>query len=183
MTQTLGPAATGNGPAAIGVVIPMTQPVPIVAGRGRMYVNGDWRLNVVGGNYQATADEIDSGMALAMSIPMGSFKADPTLGNSLHQIKYLGTPSLHTDVANRIYTSNPTARFIANGDVAIISIREETSKLGLTVHVDYTKPKLGGPRKSASYVPGGSPTDGQHNGITQNDGATLIAANGEGVWL
>lgn len=183
MTQPFGPVATGDGPASIGVTTPMTDLLPIVANRGRMYINGDWRLNVVGGNYQGTADEIDAGMALAMGVQQGQFKADPTLGNTIGQIKYLGGNKLHSDIVNRINTSNPTARYLANGDVAIVSIREEVKSGRLYVHVDYTKPKLGGPRKSAKYVPGGAPTDGQHNGITQNDGDMLVAANGEGVWL
>lgn len=183
MTQPFGPYPSGTGPAAIGAPIGLVKLVSIVPARGRLYTANDWKLALVGGDYLATADEIDSGMTLAMSIPQGSFKPDPTLGNTINQIKYLDSIKLHSDVVNRVNNSNPTARFLANGDVAIVRVREKISRLGLTVHVDYDKPKLGGARKSAKYVPGGAPTDGRHNGMTQSDGNTLVTSTGEGLWL
>jgi len=180
-----GTAPTGTGPGAVAIPIPMAPLVQLVTPRGRLYdgVSRDWRLNVVGGDIAATVDEIDEGMALALSVPQGSFKAVPSLGNTLGEIKYLGMVNLHSDVVNRVKTSNPTARYLANNDVAIVKIWEETRGGYLVVHVDYTKPKLGGARKKASYVPGGAPVDGQHNGATQGDGNTLTTSNGEGVWL
>lgn len=183
MSSPFGRYPSGSGPAAVGIQIPLTQQVAVVAPRGRLYAKGDWQLSLVGGNNQGTADEIDEGMCLAMSVKQGSYKPDPTIGNSLDQIKYLGGPKMHSDVVNRIMASQPTARYLSNGDVAIVSIREDISRQGMTVHVDYDKPKLGGPRKSATYVPGGAPTDGRHNGITQSDGNTLTTSGGEGVWL
>jgi hypothetical protein len=183
MTQLFGRYPSGSGPASVSLPIPLAQQVPVVPARGRLYVAQDWRLNVVGGDYQATADEIDAGMSIAMSVIQGSYKPDKTIGNTLNQIKYLGTPQQHSDVVNRVNNSNPTARLLASGDVAIASVREEVTRFGMTVHVDYWKPKLGGPRKTASYVPGGAPQDGKHNGMTQSDGTTVTTSNGEGIWL
>jgi hypothetical protein len=175
----------GIGPADTAPPTQLAPLVPIVPARGRYYDGAvrDWRLNVVGGNYYATVDEIDAGMMLAMCIQQGSFKADTTIGNTIAQIKYLNTAKLHTDVSNRVMAANPLAAYVASGDVAIVSIREEVVNRALYVHVDYNKPKLGGLRKTASYVPGGAPSNGQHNGITQGDGNTLTASTGEGVWL
>lgn len=56
------------------------------------------------------------------ALPRGSMKASASTGNTLHEIKYLGGPSMQAQVESAWRAANPLKRLVENGDVTIVRI-------------------------------------------------------------
>lgn len=97
---------------------------PYVAG-GLVYdaESQDLELNATTGQLKGIS-WVDEGVWMS-SLPRGSMKASPTTGNTIHLIKYLGGPTLQSDVESAWYDANPLKRLIANNDVTIKQIKVE----------------------------------------------------------
>lgn len=108
----------------------------------------DWSM--VGSKFEpVTANE--QAVVLSIAVKQGSVKSSPSTGCTLHEIKYLGSSSIATDVSDRVYNSNPLARLLAEGRVSIEKIDHQVSKYGLKVAV-YFKDLEVDPNKLAGPV-------------------------------
>lgn len=85
-------------------------------------------------NYKAVTP-VEQGVALSLCVRQGDIKSSPTTGNTLHEIVYLGNSDLGADISDRVLTSNPLARFIAERQAEVVLIDHEETQNGFKVAV------------------------------------------------
>jgi hypothetical protein len=86
---------------------------------------------------------IDQGVALSLTVRLGSVRSAPGVGNALHEVDPYA-PSAESDVRKRVLAAYPLSRYLADGSVTIKKIEFETRKHGgLLVSVQYTNERLG----------------------------------------
>jgi hypothetical protein len=121
----------GKSPAGIAPVSPYsTAPTKAIAAEVQ-YLGQSADYNEI------PADPIDVDVALSLSIPRGSCRHAPDLGNLLHTISPLGQPDEQQRADEYVRTSNPLAQRIAAGDVTIRSVDTQHAESGLIVTVGY----------------------------------------------
>lgn len=152
MTAGLYPG--GIGPAGVAPTVSghTTTPKRPVAIRYEG-VTRDWAHDA-DANYKAVTP-VEQGVALALCVKQGDIKSSPTTGNTLHEIEYLGGPDLGADIRDRVLTSNPLARLIADGEAEVTKIDHEEAPNGFKVAVyfkDLTADKNRVLRADASVV-------------------------------
>lgn len=89
---------------------------------------------------------VDSGMAMALCVRAGSCKSVPTMGNRLHEIKYLGSASLAEDVRSAVMSAVPLARYVAEGKAVVTRVEHRERPSGLEVSVSYVNLVTADPR-------------------------------------
>lgn len=121
---------------------PSAPPVTAVHEARRLYSNPlDYRLDAKG--RLIAGHPVDQGMALSMSVEKGSIKSAPEVGNELRKVA-IGTARTEADVQDRVLSSFPLSRYVAEQDVKILRIRhEERPAGGLLVSVDYRNLRTG----------------------------------------
>jgi hypothetical protein len=121
----------GSSPAGLGLsgadpVIPGSDPrKTIVAAMRYEGLTKDWELDA-NENFAAVTPN-EQAIVLAIAVKQGELRSSPTTGNTLHEILYLGSPNLGTDITNRVLSANPIARLIAAGSVSIDRIDYQVS--------------------------------------------------------
>jgi hypothetical protein len=142
--EMAGSSLSGFDAAVVGVTPKRT----VVAAMRYEGSSKDWEL-VAGGNFAAVTPN-EQGAALSMAIKKGSIKSSPDTGNTLHEIIYLGSPNLETDITNRVMSSNPISRLVAENSISIDKILYQVTKYGLKVatyfrDLDVDPNRLAGP--------------------------------------
>ncbi len=134
MTVYLSPSET---PAGFG---PFQQPTPI----GSRIVptalqwDGATRQWVLSGDQFASVHPVDQAMMIGCCFRRGSVPSAPDVGNTVFEIRSLGSSNVRDDAESRIRSANPVARLLAEGKVAIKSVDAEVSQWGrLLVAVTY----------------------------------------------
>jgi hypothetical protein len=124
-----GYAPAGVAPSESGYTTTPKRPVAIrYEGSTR-----DWALDSAA-NYKAVTT-VEQGVALSLCVKQGDIKSSPTTGNTLHEIEYLGGSDLGADIRDRVLTSNPLARLIADGEAEVTRIDHEEAMNGFKVAV------------------------------------------------
>lgn len=93
----------------------------------------DWALDAEA-NYKAVTP-VEQAVVLSICVRQGDIKASPTTGSTLQEIVYLGGDDLGADIRDRVLTSNPLARLIADGEAEVVDIRHEEAPSGFKVAV------------------------------------------------
>src|SRR6478735_2864046 len=149
MSTGAGSSGAGSSLSGVDVVAvgttPKKSPVPALRYEGSVR---DWTLNQYGQFEAVTPNE--QAVVLSICVKKGSVLSSPNTGSTFHEIEYLGSPNLGTDVTNRVMSSNPISRLVASGSVSISKVEYQVTKLGLKVAVYFvdleTDPnKLSGP--------------------------------------
>lgn len=96
-------------------------------------ITRDWALDSAA-NYKAVTP-VEQGVALSLCVKQGDIKSSPTTGNTLHQIEYLGGADLGADIRDRVLTSNPLARLVADREAEVTKIDHEEAANGFKVAV------------------------------------------------
>lgn len=90
----------------------------------------DSRGRYVGGH------AVDQGMALSLLVRQGSIASAPNVGHTLHEVE-IGVQSTASDVRDRVLSSYPLSRYVADQLVEILDIEHEELDSGLKVAVSY----------------------------------------------
>lgn len=86
---------------------------------------------------------VDHEVALAVLVELGTIASSPATGSTLRRVKYLGGPTLKTEVAERLRTA--VARPLQGGDIQELSITvETTTPWALFVRFEYVNKRLAG---------------------------------------
>ncbi len=93
----------------------------------------DWELDADNNFVAVTPNE--QAAVLSVVVRQGSIKSSPETGSTLHEIVYLGSPNLGTDVTNRVMSSNPLSRLVSENKVSVEKIDYQATKSGLKVAV------------------------------------------------
>lgn len=134
MSTGAGSYSAGSGFAGVdGVVVGVTPKKTVVAAMRYEGSVKDWQLDA--NNNFAAVTPNEQAVVLSIAVKQGSVKSSPTTGNTLHEILYLGSQNLGSDITNRVMTSNPIARLVAAGSVSIEKIEYQATKIGLKVAV------------------------------------------------
>lgn len=126
------PIALGGSPAGIDPVAPYATPPTLSPVPAVQYLGQTHDYNAI------PADPIDVDVALSLAVPQGSCRHAPLAGNLLHTINPLGRPDQHQTIVDMVNTSNPIARRLQAGDIAIVSVEDAVDQNGqLRVRVGY----------------------------------------------
>ncbi|MBA2687504.1 MAG: hypothetical protein H0U64_05340 [Gemmatimonadaceae bacterium] len=93
----------------------------------------DWALDELD-NYKAVTPT-EQAVVLSICVRQGDIKSSPKTGSTLQEIVYLGGEDLGADIRDRVLTSNPLARLIADGQAEVTDIRHEETPSGFKVAV------------------------------------------------
>lgn len=104
----------------------------------------DLRLNADG--QIAGVHPVDEGMAMSLCVEAGSCKAVPRMGNTLRQIRYLGSPTLAEDVRSAVMSAFPLSQYVADAKVLITKIEHRVWRSGLEVTISYVNLLTADPR-------------------------------------
>lgn len=95
----------------------------------------DWALADTGQYRSVTSTE--QGMILSICVTQGQIKSNVTLGNTLSDIQYLGSPNLQADCEDRVRNSNPAKALVAAGKAKIVRVIVQTAKGRLQVEMQF----------------------------------------------
>lgn len=116
-----GSVGAGLGLSGVNPIIPGADPKKTRV-RAMRYEGSskDWQLDA--NNNFAAVTPNEQGVVLSLAIRQGDIKSSPSTGNTLHQIAYLGSENLGSDISNRVLLSNPIARLLSAGSISIDKI-------------------------------------------------------------
>lgn len=118
-TYSLDSAPFGDAPVVTSAKrIPVNPAAPWYEG-----LTQDWAVDPDG--RIKSLHPIDSGVQLAMFVQQGELPNAPTTGNTLLACNELGTKRQHGEVVRIINSANPIARYVSEGSITILDIRDE----------------------------------------------------------
>jgi hypothetical protein len=94
---------------------------------------------------------VDEQMALSLTVRRGSCKSSPELGNTLHEIKYLGGDKLQAEVKSRVLSAYPLSRLVSEGKATVTRVEIKTSGSRLEVATYYVNNQTADARELTSH--------------------------------
>jgi hypothetical protein len=88
----------------------------------------DWPVDA-NGQYQRV-HWVDQAFALGCLIRKGAIKSDPSIGNTLFEIKYLGGDNLAAEIEDRMRTATPVQSLLRDGSASIYKIDHSWNRQG-----------------------------------------------------
>lgn len=121
----------------------MPSPRPVLPSGRRPYAAVPYydghTLDTVRDQYGSTrgVHPTDQGMAMALLVRRGQCKADPTAGNTLHEIDDLASNDLDAQIRAHIDAAQPLSRLVSEGKASIERVDHVAARNKLAVIVYY----------------------------------------------